>query len=70
MIILSFLTFTFMLVWMLASVLAVVLGFCCADGNAGSPMWAFLGGIFSLVCWYQVIVWGEPWFRVLAQAWM
>lgn len=72
MIILSFLVFAAMLVWALGSVIAVAIGVSCLDnpdGHAG-PLCTLLVGIFSLVCWYQVLVWGEPWFRVLAQAWM
>lgn len=69
MIILSFIVLAIMLVWMLCSILAAVIGFCCM----GEDIKAFclcLGGIFSLVCWYQVLVWGEPWFKVLASAWL
>lgn len=71
MIILSFLVFAVMLVWAVGSVLAALLGFAGLE-SAGSGHAALLmcGGILSLVCWYQVLVWGEPWFRVLAQAWM
>lgn len=67
MIILSFLVFMVMLVWGIASVLFVVLGFTSDNGKG------FLAGcaaVLSMVCWYQVLVWGEPWFRMLGQAWM
>lgn len=71
MIIVSFLVFAIMMVWMVVSVLLVVLAWASMDGNGGWGILATLcGGIFSLVCWYQVIVWGEPWFKVLAEAWL
>ena len=71
MIILSFLVFAFMLIWMIASVLAIVLAWVSMDGNGGwQKIAGFFGGILSLVVWYQVLVWGEPWFRVLGSAWL
>lgn len=69
MIILSFIVFVIMFVWMVASILGIVLGLFLADGNLEGFV-LFCGCVFSLVCWYQVLVWGEPWFRVLASAWM
>lgn len=68
MIIISFLVFVFMLVWVIGSVLAAFIGL--AGIEAGSGYGLMLGGILSLVCWYQVIVRGKPWFDLLAQAWM
>lgn len=71
MIILSFLVFMFLIVWMVVSVLAAFIGFAglesCGSGYAALTM---CGGVLSLVCWYQVLVWGKPWFTVLAAAWM
>lgn len=71
MIILSFLVFAVMLVWMVCSVLLVVItAVCMPSADDSSCFLWFCVGLLSMVCWYQVVVWGEPWFRLLASAWM
>lgn len=71
MIILSGLTFVFMLVWGVASagMLALTLA-CLSDSKDASCFLWLCVSAFSLLCWFQAVAWGEPWFRLCIQAWM
>lgn len=69
MIIVSLCVFALMFIWMFGSVIAAAIGFSCLNETMGA-FYLCIGGIFSLVCWWQVMVWGEPWFKALAQVWL
>lgn len=69
MIVLSFLTFVFMFVWMIGSVVGAIIGCAMGDGNL-EGFGLFCGCVLSLVCWWQVMVWGKPWFDLCVAAWL